>query len=100
MLNAPREIPYQFKVFELDGWVWLFDDSERTYICSSSPSIWAEPVYALAGEVEDWTPDADYFSPDDSAVHRAKLIAEWPAETPEKEAWDEAREDACANHRI
>ena len=35
-LNAPREIPYAFRVVAFDEWVWLYDDSERSFICDTA----------------------------------------------------------------
>lgn len=104
-LNAPRTIPYDFRVFELDGWVWLYDESERTYICSAQPMIFAEPLYALDEDDEEDAVDADYWH--EKAVIGAKknvslkMDAEYVApDVPYKEAWESAMEEAQANHRI
>jgi hypothetical protein len=44
-LNSPREIPYDFRYFEADGLVYLFDDSERTYACSAQPLVYLAAVF-------------------------------------------------------
>lgn len=121
-LNDPRTIPYAFRVVELDGWVWLYDDSSRTYICSPTPTIFMEPLYPCpvppAGE--EWTdeqyerahsdaydsvPEADYWGAD--TIERLESIAidnldpdDTAPDTDEKTAWDAAREEANANCRI
>ena len=108
-LNAPRETPYDFRVFESEGIVWLFDNSSRTYICSQTPNIWAEPLYWSDGECDEMLPEADYFSvsrgdtlPWDTCGvgNRHEPSGIWDESVSEKEAWDDAREEANANHRI
>lgn len=98
-LNAPREIPYDFRLFAADGWVWLYDDSERTYLCSATPCVFAEPVYALSDEAEDGGyPEPDYFG--ESTVQRAKgakLELDIPWDEPAEDAWNTAREYACGS---
>ena len=99
-LNAPREIPYVFKVVEIDGWVWLYDDSEYTYLCTSTPALFAEPLYPVNGDdMDDW-PDAGYFDVGFVALREPVEVGSWPFDTEHKEAWDEAREDAQGNCRI
>jgi len=97
-LNAPRTIPFAFRAVEIDGWVWLFDDSERTYICSASPNIWAEPLYPVDGD--DWDyPESDYFGASNPAFAKAvEVPVAFDADADSTEAWDEAREEANANH--
>jgi hypothetical protein len=109
-LNAPRTIPYAFRVVEYDGAAWLFDDSSRTFICSFQPTIFMEPLYPLAltdEEHEEWYmshPDADYF--DARTIERLPSVPVplWEDDiTPdveEKIAWDTAREAAQANHLL
>lgn len=74
-LNAPRDQPYDFKVFEMDGVVWLFDDSVRTYICSAQGVIFAEPLYWMNGECDDVLPDANYFDPDVAKTRSEFLVS-------------------------
>lgn len=103
-LNAPRTIPYEFRVFELDEWVWLYDESERTYICSAVPMIFAEPLYTLSEDGDDSPPDGDYFSETTVRAQKnvgIKLDREWTApEVPYREAWENAFEEASINRRI
>lgn len=105
-LNAPREIPYEFKVFELDEVVWLFDESSRSFPCTAVPHIYAEPLY--------WT-NQDYDGepmPLDGSLFRARDVEKLASQSvelwdedispdiPDQEAWDSAREEAQANHYI
>ena len=91
--------------------VWLYDDSGRTYLCTSSPSIWAEPLYPIEAEadadaaLEDGYPEPDYFAIDRDTTYPGSVAidldpGEVPADFPEKDAWDVAREEANGNHRI
>jgi len=97
-LNKPRTIPFDFQVVEIDGWVWLFDNSERTYLCSAFPNIWAEPLYSL-GEDETDHPESDYFPENVLECNEAKAVpVDNDAELNPVEAWDDAREEANANH--
>ncbi len=43
-LNDPREIPYEFRTFQFDGEAWLVDWSSRSYPCTATPHVWAQPV--------------------------------------------------------
>lgn len=115
-LNASRDIPYQFKVVLFDEWVWLYDDSVRTYIASSTPTMYLEPLYYVgparilegddeAEEPPDWDgpyPDPTYLSAysfGELETADVSLDEEWTAPTcPEADAWDAAREEARANH--
>ena len=105
-LNAPRTVPYAFHVVEIDDWAWLFDDSERTYVCSAQPMIWAEPLYSVDCRREcdrdHEYPDPGYFA--ESAKTGAVPIPIDPDDSapdvPRDQAWDAAREEAQANHRI
>jgi hypothetical protein len=104
-LNAPRTIPYEFRVFALDDVAWLFDESSRTYPCTATPHVYAEPLYWLDGECDELLPDAALFgasavealttAPIDGLDQDGVSI-----ETEESVAWDAAREEANANHRI
>ncbi len=100
-LNQARTVPYDFRVFERDGAVWLFDNSCRTYICSSEPTIWAEPLYWVDGECDDILHDSGYFAARAIDVENCpKIELDVGMDAPEKETWDDAREEAHANHRI
>jgi hypothetical protein len=107
MLNEPRKVDYDFRVFLFEEWVWLYDESERTYACSTVPSIYAEPVYPCQPDDEgyDDVPDPMYFDTSMMEEHIPKgeqaEIEKYPfGEFGDREAWDEAREEACANHRL
>lgn len=98
MLNAPRTIPYSFKVVELEGIVWLFDDSSRWFPCTATPHIYGEPLYSIADSEDDlsWL-DVALFT--EEIVAKAKQVrGEYPADMSEKDAWEAAREEAHANH--
>jgi len=101
-LNAKREIPFDFRVFEMEGTVWLVDWSERTYPCSTRPHNFCEPLYDLDGE--DYDHDPAYLL--SSELDGLELIEldldpdDVGADTDEQEAWDTAREEAQGNHRI
>ena len=102
-LNAPRNVDYDFRVFEHEGIVYLYDESAREYPCTAAPHIYAEPLYAQDGSdidgaepglwrvaFRDKTPAMDGSAPVDF-VDKA---------IDEHEAWAEAREEAHANHRL
>jgi len=105
-LNAPRSIPYAFKVVALDGCVWLYDDSSRTYVCSAQPCIWAEPLYALdPDDSDELLPEADYYAAStieqlDSEPIDGLDPDDISPDNCERDAWERAREEAHANHRI
>jgi len=103
-LNAARNIPYSFRVVELDGIVWLYDDSERTYICSSTPCLFMEPLYWVDGECEDNLPEPSYWE-----ARAIEALESFPvpldsesvgASVPYKEAWETASQEASANYII
>ena len=113
-LNAPRAQSYDFRVFALEGWAWLFDNSERTYLCSSTPNIYAEPLYPLSFDDDFADPPVDegYFAVSrgdgdsdtltvwghEVELHRLPLDAdEIAVDVEETDAWDSAREEAHAN---
>jgi len=99
-LNDPRTIPYAFRVVEIDGEVYLYDDSSRTYCCSATPAIFVEHLYGLT---EEWAEDPYYFDPsyfDARTIERLESIpvpVDCPADMTEEEAWDAAREEARGN---
>lgn len=109
-LNEPRKIPYDFRVFEQEGVAWLFDDSERQYPCTATPHVYAEPLYYTDREpssngCDDPLPDPCLFLASDVARREHEKIDNLdaddvcPAADPQ-EAWDAARDEACANHRV
>lgn len=123
-LNQPRSIPYAFRVCEFDGWVWLYDDSSRTFIASLTPTIFVEPLYPVPSPPEgiEWTDEQReaaymdaYDSVPDSDYYEARFIerfswvaiplnddeeaADW-SEDGERIAWDSARDSAVSNCRI
>ena len=109
-LNDPRTIPFAFRVVALDGCVWLYDDSSRTYACSSSPLIWAEPLYTLDLDEDDdgaeLLPDPNYWAAstieqlDSEPLDLDLDPDDISPDTCERYAWDAAREAAHADHRI
>lgn len=114
-LNAPREIPYEFRVFRLDSYVWLFDASSRSFPCTAVPHIYAEPLYGICEEICD-DPDectGDCLTlPETSGLFLARDVEKRESfavelddeytnpKADEREAWEVAREEANANHRI
>ena len=105
-LNAPREMPYEFRVFEFDDAVWLFDNSERSFPCTAVPHVYAEPLYWTKEEYldEPMVLDGSLFLARDVEKFETLPIELWDEDiapaVPEHEAWDTAREEAHANHRI
>lgn len=104
MLNAPREIPYAFRVLEIDGIVWLFDSSEYTYCCSSTPTYFLEPVYWADGECDEILPDCGYWSAHWVDAQESIPVPLHPSDiAPDVDvfdAWDTAREEVHANHLL
>jgi hypothetical protein len=100
-LNAPREIPYAFRVVAFDEWVWLYDDSERSFICDTAPKVFMEPLYTLEDEDPRVYRDANYFharSIEKLETFPVPLGDEDTAiDVPRKDAWDAAREEAQGN---
>ena len=98
-LNAPRTLPYSFKVTEIEGWCWLYDDSTRTYACSTTPLVWCEPLYFIAQDDSNTSfPDPGYWQASDVAKRKSEEVpVSIGAECAEKAAWDEARDEAGAN---
>jgi len=110
-MNGARELPYEFRVVEVLGWVWLYDNSSRTYCCTSTPSVFAEPLYPIeAEETEDsweYPLDSAYFEVSRSCEEGllgslpVEMDSEWTAQdVSEKDAWDAAREEAQGNHLL
>ena len=104
MLNGPREINYSFKLCFWDGWAFLFDDSERTYLCSTQPSIYAVPVWKeglTPWETEDLigsSPELCYAEPiylSDQVLSGCSVIdvLEVDKEVHNQEAWCDAHEE-------
>jgi len=96
-LNEPRKIPFDFRVVEFDGYVWLYDNSERSYLCSAQPTIWLEPLYEVDGDSEDY-PDPCYVDAGAKCFEGSQKVLNAEAEEDPKDAWDSAREEAQANH--
>ena len=106
-LNEARRSAFYFYVFEHDGYAWIYDDSTRTFACSSTPSVYAEVLYPINRDDDDdgIYPDPAYFTvnrfiDDGPQMKGAVKVVMIDADVPEREAWDEAREEACANCRI
>lgn len=104
-LNDPRTIPYEFRVFEMYGWAWLYDESERQYPCTATPHIYAEALYPVS---EEAVAEFDHYGlyPDEIllSVGRGGLGVEDSLElmgvdfdVEREEAWGDARENACGN---
>jgi hypothetical protein len=97
-MNEPRTIPYAFRVVEIDGLVWLYDDSERTYICSQIPMVYCEALGAVDSDDESYYPDADYFAASEVTRHPWREVpVTLGVDVTHDEAWDVAREEATAN---
>ncbi len=99
-LNAPREIDYDFKVVEFDEWVWLYDDSERTYPCCPTPHVYIETLYWNGDEDEhpDYTPDPGMLTETQLRDLPIESVpGEYPSTMTRQEAWEAAREEACGN---
>ena len=99
-LNAPRDLPFAFRVVAFDGVAWLYDDSSRTYPCTATPHIYMEPLYAI-GHEDVYLPDAGLFRACDiesRPSHEVPLDSEYTAiDAAPVSAWDAAREEAQAN---
>lgn len=104
MLNEKRTIPYEFRVFEMDGWAWLYDESERMYLCTSTPHVYAEPVYPMSGEYDDPYPEEALLRASEVESMESFSVEIDPddadPEMDRAEAWNAAREEANANHRV
>ena len=100
-LNDPRTIPYGFRVFALDGFAWIFDASAREYPCTATPHIYAEPLYSLDGDCDGFYPDPIYLRTPYVAKLETYAVPgdddDNAPDVPREEAWDAAREEACAN---
>ncbi len=105
-MNEPRTQAYNFRAFIRDGWAWLIDDSTRHYPCTARPHIWAEPLYPTDCETEEAFHEAMYAVPDGgyylaSEVEQMRCVSVMVLdhhEQAEREAWDEAHEEATSNH--
>jgi len=100
-LNDPRTIPYEFRVFRCDGWIWLYDNSSRSYPCTATPHVWAEALYADDGR-DEYHPDGSLFTAaqvegfEQAAIDRLDPEDIAP-NVSERDAWDTASEAACAD---
>tara|TARA_Y100001973_G_scaffold106608_1_gene185737 strand:- start:1638 stop:1961 length:324 start_codon:yes stop_codon:yes gene_type:complete len=104
-LNAPREIPYDFRVVEYCNVAWILDWSELTYPCTPIPHIYMEPLYATVGNGDDdYLGDGTLFLKSD--IEPLELVVvpmddeDIAPDIPPDNAWDAAREEAMANHLI
>ena len=110
MLNQPRAIDYEFKVLRWEGWVWLFDDSCRTYACSTIPSIYLYPLYPVDESESEYPPDPTYIGEELMSSCETVFVMSfgylyWTEEgIDEKDAelgaWELAIEEAQSNHYI
>ena len=110
MLNQPREIDWDFRALLWEGWVWLYDESSRTYVCSMTPSIYVYPLYPVKVEDDGYPPEPTYIdarslSEFDTEPVIALSHCAWEDEgitneQAENEAWATAMEEAYANHPI
>jgi hypothetical protein len=91
---------YEFYVFEWEEIVWMYDDNERTFVCSFRPSIYARPIYTTAEEDEGMMDNVEpkYFDPDNLPATRHAMTL--PSVMDEEEAWEEAMEEVSANHPL
>ena len=100
-LNAPREVPYEFRVVAFDNWCWLYDASERTYACSATPLHTLEPLYPLFDDCDGSYPDPIMVSEatiEALDTRPVPLDSEYTAaNVSEDDAWEAAREEAQGN---
>jgi len=102
-LNDARIFCYAFRVVEFDEWVWLYDDSERTYPCCPTPHVYVEALYWNGNEDDhpDYTPDPGLLTEAQIREHpTASVPGDYPHDMPRKEAWDAAREEAQSNCQL
>ncbi len=92
---------FEFYVFEWQGVVWLYDDNERTHICSSQPTIYAYPMYGQTQHDQDSLDHLEptYFSPELVAMENPMFVLSVDEEDAEQ-AWEQAMEEVSANHPI
>ncbi len=103
-LNDPRTIPYEFRVFRCDGWIWLYDNSSRSYPCTATPHIYAEALYTDDGRDEP-SPDGSLFTAAqvdgfEQAAIDILHVEDIAPDVPESAAWDTASEAACAQSAL
>lgn len=58
-----------------------------------------EPLYNVNRDSDEELPDATYFN-EDAIKHPLSIPGDFPPDMSEKEAWEGARTEAHANHRI
>ena len=93
MLNENRIEPYDFRMFKIDGVVYLFDKSCLTYPCTSTAHFYCEAIVdEMTGECMDYS---GYFkSSTVEQVDSVQLVLDEEDISPsvdEQTAWDEAR---------
>jgi hypothetical protein len=100
MLNAPRDIPYEFAVFERGGIVYLVDLSERTYPCTATPHYYCEPLYDTDHGDEDLGGPAYFLTSDIDGIgtiHVPMDEGNIVVGVLRTVAWATAREEATGN---
>jgi len=102
-INDPRKIDYDFKLLLYDEWVFLFDDSERSFLCSSIASVYLVPVFKAG--TSPWETDTLYVEQPEICytdplymracdLHHYPKVDLIPVDKDEDNdhAWDEAHE--------
>jgi hypothetical protein len=103
-LNQPRAgLPYDFRAVAFGNAVWLYDNSSRTFCCSTQPAVWLEPLYWLDGECDDLLPECGYWGAADVERYESAPVPvadddNW--DDCDSDAWDAAREEAHANYPL
>ena len=104
-LNAPREIPYEFRVVLHDFVVWLYDDSERTYCCTATPSVWMEALYHFLPEEGAECPGCksgtiSYNEDRDEAACTGECGSIWGLELPDPDYFSEGALQSEQNRAV
>lgn len=108
-MNEPRTLPYEFRAFSEDGYIYLFDNSEDCYLCSLMPSVWCECIdHARSDPDADPDPYAYEYSHyrdrkwidkmDTVAVETIQLDPDYGEVEFKIDAWDRAREMVLCNN--
>ena len=96
MLNQKRVDPYDFRLFKMDGVVYLFDNSCLTYPCTPRPHYYCEAI--ADEETGEYVDHSGYFAASSiDAVEHFKMSLDEEYVRPtvdERTAWDEARYNA------
>ena len=93
VLNQKRVDSYDFRIFKMDGVVYLFDKSSRTYPCTSTAHFYCEAIVdEVTGECIDYS---GYFkSSTVEQIDSVQVVLDEEGISPsvdEQTAWDEAR---------